>query len=81
MTDRDFMEQLLITAKRGGNLYLNGAIESCNSCVRSSFDSALKKSLRMQSDIFDEMSSRGWYQMTDVEQQKIKQTQQKYATG
>lgn len=81
MSDRDLMEGLLLSVKGAGDLYLHGTIESSTEKVRSAFDSSLTRSLQMQKQIYDKMSQKGWYAKTNVEQQKICQTQQKFAQG
>lgn len=81
MSDRDLMEELLLSVKGAGDLYLHGTIESSTEKVRSAFDSSLTRSLQMQKQIYDKMSQKGWYAKTNVEQQKICRTQQKFAQG
>ena len=81
MSDRDLMEGLLLSVKGAGDLYLHGTIESSTEKVRSAFDSSLSRSLQMQKQIYDKMSEKGWYAKTNAPQQKICQTQQKFAQG
>lgn len=81
MDDRNLMESILLTTKGVGDLYLHGTIESSTDRVRSAFDSSLTRSLQMQKQIYDKMSAKGWYKKQNVEQQKITQTQQKFANG
>lgn len=79
MDDRTIMENLITTVKSASDLYLHGTIESSTANVRSAFDKALSNSLQMQNDIYCKMSEKGWYQNTQVEQQKINQTMQKFS--
>ena len=81
MDDRTLMENILLTTKGVGDLYLHGTIESSTERVRSAFDSSLTRCLQMQKQIYDKMSQKGWYSCKNVEQQKITQTQQKFANG
>ncbi len=81
MDDKNLMESILLTTKGVGDLYLHGTIESSTERVRCAFDSSLTRCLQMQKQIYDKMSAKGWYSTTNVEQQKITQTQQKFANG
>ena len=73
------MEDILLTIKGVSDLYLHGTIESSTANVHNAFDRALNDTLKMQNDIYNKMSEKGWYQMEQVEQQKIQQTMQKFA--
>ena len=46
--------------------------------VHQAFDIALGESLDMQSDIYAEMSERGWYQNQQADAQQIAQVRQKF---
>ncbi len=81
MDDKNLMESLLLTTKGVGDLYLHGTLESSTERVRCAFDSSLTRCLQMQKQIYDKMSQKGWYSCQNVEQQKITQTQQKFANG
>ena len=76
--DQQIMENLLLTTKGVCDLYLHGAIESATPDVHQAFDGALGESLDMQSDIYAEMSSRGWYQNQQADTQQIAQVRQKF---
>ena len=76
--DQQIMENLLLTTKGVCDLYLHGAIESATPNVHQAFDSALGESLDMQSDIYAEMSERGWYQNQQADAQQITQVRQKF---
>lgn len=76
--DQQIMENLLLTTKGVCDLYLHGAIESATPNVHQAFDSALGESLDMQSDIYAEMSERGWYPNQQADAQQIAQVRQKF---
>lgn len=78
MNDKEIMENLLIAEKAACSLYLHGLIESNEQKVRSSFQAALDQSLNLQSQIYDKMSQKGFYQVQCVEQQKIDTTRGKF---
>ncbi len=81
MDDRTLMESLLMTEKGICDLYMHGTIESGTQNVKQTFNQALNDSLCMQGDIYTKMSSRGWYQSEQAQQQKMQQLKQKYAQG
>ncbi|MDD4124384.1 MAG: spore coat protein [Eubacteriales bacterium] len=81
MNDKEIMESLLFTEKTACDLYLHGVIESTDPKVRSSFQSALDQSLKMQNQIYDKMSQKGFYQVQNVEQQKIDTTRGKFSAS
>ena len=80
MDDKCMMEDLLLVTKGACDLFMHATIESATSNVHSAFDTALKDTLCMQNDIYNKMSQKGWYPMTQAEQQKIQQTMQKFST-
>ncbi len=79
MQDRDLMENLLLLEKGVCDLYMHGAIESSSADVHQTFSSSLNSSLCMQSRIYDEMKSRGWYKPDDAEQQKLQSVKMKFS--
>ena len=81
MDDKNLMESLLLTTKGVGDLYLHGSIEAASPRVRTVFDSSLTRTLQMQKEIYDKMKDKGWYPTQNVEQSKINQTKQKYASN
>ena len=60
------------------DLFMHGAIESATPNVHGTFNTALNDALCMQSDIYTEMSNKGWYQNDTAPEQKLQQTKQKY---
>ncbi|MBR1456266.1 MAG: spore coat protein [Oscillospiraceae bacterium] len=79
MNDKEIMENLLMTTKGVCDLYLHGSIESSTPAVHQAFHSALNEALCMQSDIYAQMSGRGWYAAQQEQPQRIQQVRQKYA--
>lgn len=80
MTDRDLMEELLLTAKNACDLYVHGAMEASTPQVRETFSRALNESLVMQDDIYNAMADRGWYPAQQAQQQQISQVRQQFET-
>ena len=81
MDDKNLMQNLLLLEKGCCDLYLHGAVESATQNVLGAFNSALDDSLSMQGEIFSKMSDKGWYNIPDVEQTKVDQLKQKFATA
>ena len=81
MDDKNLMQNLLLLEKGCCDLYLHGAVESATGNVLGAFNSALDDSLSMQGEIFSKMSDKGWYNIPDVEQTKVDQLKQKFATA
>ena len=81
MDDKQLMQNLLNNTKAVCDLYMHGTIESSTAKVRGVFDSSLTRTLQMQKEIYDKMKEKGWYPTQNVEQSKINQTKQKYASN
>lgn len=79
MSDKDIMENLLLTTKGVCDLYMHGAIESATPRVREAFNTALSDALGMQSGIYGQMSGHGWYATEQAEPQRMQQVRQKFA--
>ncbi|BCZ48754.1 spore coat protein F [Clostridium gelidum] len=79
MNDKDLLEDILLTVKGGSDLYLHGTIESATPNIHSVFDKTLNDSLKMQNEIYNKMSSKGWYPAQQAEQTKIDQARQKFS--
>lgn len=78
MEDRDLMEKELLVIKGVCDLYLHGTIESSTAPVHSAFKNALNESLNIQNKIYNLMAEKGWYNMQNVEQQKIDTVKQQF---
>jgi len=79
MDDKTIMENMLYAVKSTCDLYLHGAIESSSGNVHGAFTCALDKALKMQTDIYNIMSEKGWYQTNQAPKPQIQQTAQKFA--
>ena len=78
MNDQSIMENLLLTTKGVCDLYLHGAIESATPNVHQTFSSALNDSLCMQDQVYQTMSSKGWYVTQPAQQQQVDAVKQKF---
>ena len=78
MNDKELLENVLVGLKQCGDLMLHGSIESCTPNVHGAFSTALNSVICMQSDVYKDMSDRGWYPPDQAPQQKIDAVKQKY---
>lgn len=79
MNDRDLLEDILLTVKGACDLYMHGTIESPTPNIHNTFNTALCDTLKMQSDIYNKMASKGWYPTEQAEQPKIDKVKQTYS--
>ncbi len=81
MDDRTLMEGLLLEVKGVCDLYMHGSIESSTSNVHSTFNCALNDCIKMQNDIYSQMSQKGWYPTEQAQQTQIDKVKNTYANG
>ena len=79
MDDKCIMENLLLTTKGVIDLYMHGAVESSTANVRQAFSTAFNDTLSMGDSIYQQMTSKGWYQTEYAPQQKITELKQKFS--
>ena len=80
MDDKSIMNGLLVSVKSCCDLFEHGAVESSTENIRQTFTSAFNDCLSMGDTIYQQMTSKGWYQNDTAPQQKIMQTKQKYSS-
>ena len=81
MTDREYMDDVLLTSKTLSNLYHSAVTESSTDEVHYSFKDVLNQSLEMQHHLFGVMTQKGWYSPDAAEQNKINQTKTKFSAN
>lgn len=81
MNDKEIMEGILLTTKGVCDLFLHGSIESATPNVHQAFTAALNDSLCIQSGLYQQMASRGWYPSEQAQAQSIQQVKQRYSTA
>lgn len=81
MDDKTLMENLLNLQKGSCDLYLHGSIESMTGNVHRAFSDSLNDSLCMQNEIYNKMSSQGWYKPENAEQKQLNTVKQSFASG
>ena len=79
MSDREFMEDMLLTAKALSNIYHNAVQESSTQQLHIQFQDYLNDTLSMQHDIFSLMQQQGWYPQQQVESNQINQVKNKFS--
>jgi len=78
MSDREYMDDILLTSKTLTNLYHTAVQESSTEDLHYSFKDILNQSLEMQHQIFSVMEQKGWYNMTEAQPQQVNQVKTKY---
>ena len=76
--EKDMLTDMLSSQKfvtDGYNLFAN---ECATPAVRADFMNILNEEHQIQSELFCEMQSRGWYPTEAADQNKINQAKQKY---
>lgn len=79
LTEKDILQDLASSQKYVTNSYNTFAGECVNEQLRSAFLNILDDEHRIQADIFNDMSSNGWYQTTPADQQQLQQVKQKFS--
>ena len=77
MNDEMLMNNYLLLLKSTVEVYVHGTLESSNENVRSLLKTCLNDTISSQSATYDEMVDFGWYKVTNLESNKIKQTLEK----
>ena len=74
MNDRLLMETSLLILKSTTEVYVHGTQESSNERTREVLKSGLEETLSAQRETYNLMVERGWYNISNVETTKIKET-------
>ena len=74
MNDRLLMENYLLILKSTVEVYVHGTLESSNKETRELLKKCLDKIMTSQANTYDMMSEYGWYQVENVNSDKINQT-------
>jgi len=81
MDDKMIMENILQTTKGACDLYMHGTIESGTQNVHDAFSSALNESIAMQSCVYKHTTQKGWYTVSQAQEQQIQQVKQKFSSN
>lgn len=71
------MENYLLVLKSTVEVYVHGTLESSNKTVRDSLKSCLNDIMTSQADTYDLMTKYGWYTISNVDTNKIRETLEK----
>lgn len=74
MNEQLIANNILIIVKEMNSLLLDGTIESTTVDIHSEFNNCLNDFLKLQNELFNVMQKQGWYQINNVETQKIATT-------
>ena len=80
LSEKEILQDCLISQKHLTDSYNTYAGECVNEQLRNSFLNILDDEHKIQSDLFSNMQSNGWYQVQQADQQKVQQARQKYVT-
>jgi spore coat protein CotF len=78
MTDKEYMEDLLMTSKTLNGLYHTATQEASTEPLRRQFKSNHSDTIEMQHNIFTAMQQNGWYPTQQAQPQQISQVKTKY---
>ena len=77
-SEREMMEDGILTQKQMTTIYNTGACESVNQQLCSSFVSILAEEQDLRTKLFEVMSERGWHQPKEADESKIALVKQKF---
>ncbi len=77
MNDKLIYENILLILKSNMEVYTHGTLESSNDEIRKSIQFGLKETLKMQEEIFNVMKENNWYQIENIDCNKISKTYKK----
>ena len=79
MQEKEIMADLLCSQKFVTSLYNTFCNEASTPAMRSCLSSILQDEHRVQEEIFNEMSNKGYYKVEMAEETKLNAEKQKYA--
>lgn len=74
MNDRLLMDNYLLILKSTVEVYVHGTLESSNKDIRDLLKEGLDETMKHQAKTYDEMTKYGWYQINNIQKEKIKET-------
>ncbi len=80
MAEKEILSDFLLSQKLISANYNTFAGECTNQQLRTEFLNILKEEHDIQSNIFTDLQSNGWYKTEPAEQQKIQQAKQKFTS-
>lgn len=74
MKDKLVMENILLLLKGTCEVYVHGSQEASNKKVHEVLKSCLDEMLKMQYDVYNEMTKLGWYEIQNIKSTEIEKT-------
>jgi spore coat protein CotF len=81
MSDREYMEDLLMTSKTLNGLYHTATQEASTEPLRRQFKCNHSDTIEMQHNIFTAMQQNGWYQQQRAEPNQVTQIRNKFRSA
>ena len=78
MESKLIMNTILTSTKNISDILYHGSVESSTPDIHKAFRNTLNECLDLQNEIFTFMEQKGWYQVEQVEQQKIDKAKEKF---
>ena len=78
MTDKEYMEDLLMTSKTLNGMYHYATTEASTEPLRRQFKSNLSDTIEMQHNIYSAMQQNGWYATQQAQPQQVSQLRDKF---
>ena len=79
LDDRQMITDLLNSQKFVTSVYNGFCCEAATSEVRSCLSTILQEEHRIQEELFNEMSAKGWYPVEKAEENKLQSAKQTYS--
>jgi spore coat protein F len=80
LTDQDIAQCLLKDQKFACTMINSSILEAQNENLRRDWNTCLQNSYRVQKQVFDAMSQKGWYQPAKADMQQISQAQSTFSS-
>ena len=74
MDDQLILDNYLLILKSTVEVYVHGTLESSNLDVKSLLQESLNETLNHQKNTYQEMIKYGWYQVNNIDKNKINDT-------
>ena len=74
MNDQLIMDNYLLVLKSTVEVYVHGTLESSNTLIKSMLKNCLEDILNAQEKTYNEMTKYGWYNVSNVDVTKVKET-------
>ena len=74
MNDQLLMENYLLILKSTVEVYVHGTLESSNDDIKSLLKQGLDETMEHQKHVYNEMTKRNWYTISNVKPTQIRQT-------